>query len=239
VDLILSPIYSEEFCSNPGLAIPDNNSAGIWDKINVSLGSTVTDIAVYVDITHTYIGDLVVELVSPEETTVVLHNRTGGTTNNLVGWYPAELTPAEDLSTLLDQTTDGEWKIHVSDNGSGDTGTLNSWCVDITYDISTGVAEAGDKLPKVLALKGNVPNPFNPQTTIRFDLPTPGNVNLAIYEISGRRVATLVSGSLPAGYHESVWTGLDESGRSVASGIYFYRLEADNEVLTRKMILLR
>ena len=84
-----------------------------------------------------------------------------------------------------------------------------------------------------------MPNPFNPTTTIHFDLPARTDVRLSVYEISGRRVATLASGSMEAGSHQIVWTGRDDHGRPVSSGVYFYRLEAGEKALTKKMVLLK
>jgi len=70
------------------------------------------------------------------------------------------------------------------------------------------------------------PNPFNPRTTLRLELPAAGPVQLAIFDAAGRRVRDLVTGDLPAGVQEVVWDGGDESGRRVASGTYYARLVA-------------
>ncbi len=90
-----------------------------------------------------------------------------------------------------------------------------------------------------IALEQNVPNPFNPTTTIRYFLPAEGNVALTIHDISGRVVTTLVNLRQSAGSHNVLWNGRNSRGESVATGIYLYRLKADNRVLTRKMILLK
>jgi hypothetical protein len=98
------------------------------------------------------------------------------------------------------------------------------------------VADAGrDHL-----LHGNFPNPFNPMTRIRYELPAPAPVSLRVYSISGRLVRVLLDSELRGpGTHTTEWDGTDDQGRNVASGVYFYRLEADGERLTRKMILLK
>jgi len=70
------------------------------------------------------------------------------------------------------------------------------------------------------------PNPFNPLTTIRFDLPVATEVQVSVYTLTGRRVAQLVNQQLPAGSHEVVWSGRDQRGRAMPSGTYLYRLEA-------------
>jgi hypothetical protein len=84
------------------------------------------------------------------------------------------------------------------------------------------------------------PNPFNPVTTIGYDLQDPATVTLAIYDVTGKLVQTLVSSeSTTAGHHEVVWKGRDQEGRVVAAGVYFYRLDARGYSETRKMVLVR
>ncbi len=98
--------------------------------------------------------------------------------------------------------------------------------------------ENGD-LPTSFALVGNYPNPFNPQTTIVFDLPQPLSVNLEVLDIKGRRIATLVDGIEAAGRHRFLWNGTDTQGRSVSSGVYFAVIRAGSFVERTKMILLK
>jgi hypothetical protein len=90
-----------------------------------------------------------------------------------------------------------------------------------------------------IQLSQNVPNPFNPQTTIRFTLPVSDRVTLSIYSASGALVKTLVNGVQPAGSHDFVWDGRDAKGSSVSSGVYFYRLTAGKFNDTKKMVLLK
>ena len=83
------------------------------------------------------------------------------------------------------------------------------------------------------------PNPFNPATTISFELASPGDVSLTVYDVSGRMIRNLVNGHLPAGMHDVTWNGRDRSGATAASGVYFYRFIAGSIIQTRKMVLLR
>ncbi|MCD6249886.1 MAG: T9SS type A sorting domain-containing protein [candidate division Zixibacteria bacterium] len=94
-------------------------------------------------------------------------------------------------------------------------------------------------LPQTFALKQNYPNPFNPSTNIAFELPSNGHVSLAIYNVLGQKVATITDQLYPAGRWEVTWNGNDDSGDQVATGIYFYRLTMGDNVLTRKMMLLK
>ncbi len=91
----------------------------------------------------------------------------------------------------------------------------------------------------VTKLENNYPNPFNPSTTIAFSLAKPGRASLVIYNLKGQVVQRLISGDLNAGSHKVVWNGKDASNRSVASGMYFYRLESGDYSATRKMLLMK
>jgi hypothetical protein len=85
----------------------------------------------------------------------------------------------------------------------------------------------------------NYPNPFNPTTEISFNLPVMSNVRLDVYNIVGQKVTTLVDGPMQPGPHSVTWNGMSDSGEPIASGMYFYRLEAGNYSESRKMLLLK
>jgi hypothetical protein len=90
-----------------------------------------------------------------------------------------------------------------------------------------------------LWLGQNLPNPFNPSTSIRFSLPVAARVSLRVYDVAGRPVRTLLDEDRPAGEHGAAWDGKDDRGAAVPAGVYFYRLAAGEELLSRKMILLK
>jgi len=94
-------------------------------------------------------------------------------------------------------------------------------------------------LPTEFTLGQNYPNPFNPETRIEFGLPRSAHVKLEILNLLGQRVRVLVDASRSAGWHSVWWDGRDETGRVASSGVYFYRMQADEFNVTRKMILLR
>ena len=106
-------------------------------------------------------------------------------------------------------------------------------------DRSPPARRVGDA-PPVLELEQNVPNPFNPRTSISYRVAASGFAQLRVYSPGGALVRTLVSRVHDAGEVRRVeWDGTDDRGRRVASGIYFYRLENAGEVRTRKMVLLK
>lgn len=104
-----------------------------------------------------------------------------------------------------------------------------------------GVSEVpGVAVPKEFSLSQNYPNPFNPETSIKFSLDKPSDVNVAVYNILGQKIRTLVSEKgMRTGVYETKWNGKDESGKSVASGMYLYRVVAGDKSETRKMMLLK
>ena len=95
------------------------------------------------------------------------------------------------------------------------------------------------RLPKAVDLFQNTPNPFNPSTLIQFNLPVAAVVRLEVFDLRGRRVATLAHDEYPAGIHAVHWSGKDDTGRPLAAGVYFYSLRSDGLSLTRKMVLLK
>ncbi len=93
--------------------------------------------------------------------------------------------------------------------------------------------------PSEFVLCQNYPNPFNPQTKIKYSVAEGQNVKLAIYNVLGQRVKTLVDEYQTAGHKLAHWDGKDENENEMSSGVYFYRIEAGALVQTRKMVLLR
>ena len=103
----------------------------------------------------------------------------------------------------------------------------------------TIITSVSDAVPTPVSMLSNFPNPFNPSTTISFTLPAPGKTSLTIYDITGRKVRTLISGRLTAGAHSAAWDGLDDSGRAVSSGVYLSRLTTGKHTTVGKMLLMK
>jgi hypothetical protein len=97
----------------------------------------------------------------------------------------------------------------------------------------------GVEIPTVFSLAQNYPNPFNPQTTINFALPRNEHVSLAVFSVNGARVRTLVDEAYTAGLHSVIWDGRDGAGRVVATGTYFYMIDAGDFHQVRKMVLMK
>jgi len=121
---------------------------------------------------------------------------------------------------------------------------VNGLAIKFTTNTPTVVSVDDDKgiddiLPTAFTLEQNYPNPFNPSTNISYSIPEQAHVKLCIYDINGTLVKTLYEGEQPAGRYYSVWNGENNSGIKVGSGVYFYRIQANSFMQTRKMILLK
>ena len=132
--------------------------------------------------------------------------------NALHGWGQENLTPA------------------------GETMFLNA--VAFMLGEETGVASEPTQVPSQFGLQQNYPNPFNPSTTIEFSLSKSTDIKLGVYNMLGQQVSILAAGTTSAGAHKVTWDGLDASGNQVNSGVYFYKLQADGQTFTKKMLMI-
>jgi flagellar hook capping protein FlgD len=131
----------------------------------------------------------------------------------------------------------GWYAIAVWKSGPGDLPQSGTYRLVVNPNPTDALAMA--PLPTQTALSSVHPNPFNPSTTIQFDVAEPGQVELEIYTLGGRRLRTLYTGTAPAGRHEARWDGTDDAGRRAASGIYFVRLRTAATSDQRKLVMLK
>ena len=109
-------------------------------------------------------------------------------------------------------------------------------CIEACFLASNDVI---NQLPHAFNLYNNYPNPFNPVTTLRYDLPEDALVNITIYDIMGRIVRTLINSQQNAGFKSIQWNATNDAGSPLSAGLYLYKIQADNFVETRKMVLLK
>jgi len=96
-----------------------------------------------------------------------------------------------------------------------------------------------NQLPQAFNLYNNYPNPFNPVTTLRYDIPENSHVTITIYDMLGRQVKTLINQTQDAGYKSLIWDATNDYGKPVSAGIYLYQIQAGEYISTKKMVLLK
>lgn len=158
---------------------------------------------------------------------------------------------------IIDDDTDWDG-LHMQIGGFGDAIPSNDWVSnDVTisphhplahypYDqqkvslgMSTDVAEVGGTVPAGYSVSDAYPNPFNPETTVRFSLPWEADIRVTVYNEQGQKVATLADQRLGPGNFDITWDGTDDNGAAVASGVYLYKIEAPDLRLNKKVTLLK
>jgi hypothetical protein len=155
-------------------------------------------------------------------------NGAGPFTQGHTQAFDPDTTPEVTIrGERLDMSAGGVIVVRV-ENGAG----LTSLCDPV-------VERLAGEVPQTFALQQNYPNPFNPETVIAFELAEARPVNLVIYDVLGRAVATLVDAALSAGRYTAVWDGRTAGGEPAAGGVYLYRLRAGSFVQTRTLTLLR
>jgi hypothetical protein len=203
-------------------------------------------------VNHSSLSYMVADAIA----TTMLHDREYETAISLfrhIRQYPPGLVEA-----LLAEIMELYCVLRLEEEGSRDKATgisSNEFCFErfysakaaILYGLDDPDAEKDDQIPELFVFStNNFPNPFNPNTTIRFTLPSSEDgkmtsVELVVYNIRGQRVKTLLSGSTEfgSGHHSVLWDGTDDHGRSMGSGVYFYRINAGENNAVRRMLLLK
>ncbi|HDR91002.1 MAG TPA: T9SS type A sorting domain-containing protein, partial [candidate division Zixibacteria bacterium] len=157
--------------------------------------------------------------------------------------YSRSIRPDGSWEIILPRLTDLSWDPNsvplegltlIADGKSIDMRTVGYASV-----IGNTKIVAGDALPNDFALDPVFPNPFNPTCEIPFSLPEASNVNIEIFDMTGRQVARLVDSEFSAGRHSVKWHGVDETGREVPGGLYLCRMTSGSFVETRRMLLLK
>ena len=149
------------------------------------------------------------------------------------------------ISDVIDQMYDlnidsltGSWRIEISNVEAGANENLNG-PFQITF-INENILNVFDSnIPKNFSLKQNYPNPFNPITSIRYDLPEDGLVNITIYDMMGRIVKTLVNDFHTPGFKSVQWNATNERNEPASAGLYLYTIQAGDFRQTKKMVLLK
>jgi len=250
-EVVLPQSAQQSFCrSGLNILVLDHSTA--TDSIFVFLGNgcIVNDVnAVLTNINHTWLSDLRIYLRKGNTGSLIV-NFVGGSGDNFINTvlddsaliplssgtapFTGTYRPSSPLTPFNGISTDGYWKIAVTDTGnSGDTGSLHAWCVRLTYTCPTGGIQTVE-IPNSYMLYQNYPNPFNPVTKIKYGLPNNGYVKLTVYDELGKEVAVLVDGYRQANTYEAVF-----DATNLPSGVYYYKLEAEGFSDTKKMVIIK
>jgi|GEM_PF-2937694 len=155
----------------------------------------------------------------------------GYAVTNSDGYYLVNGLPTGNLTGIATKV------LYESDEEPVNMTTTGSADFVINPETTTDAPEEG--ITPAAITMNNYPNPFNPLTTISFDLTDAGYTTLNIYNIAGQKIATLVQNELPAGTHNISWNGTTQNGTTVSSGMYFYRLQSGDYTMTNKMVLMK
>ena len=134
-------------------------------------------------------------------------------------------------------TVSGVWDILATDGVSNSLSSNGPY--KLTIDASSVSTVDENNLPMDFALHANYPNPFNPTTSIKYDLPENAVVSIMIYDIMGREIRHLVNETQSAGFKAIMWDGTNNYGQQVGTGMYLYQIKAGSFVQTRKMLLMK
>jgi subtilisin-like proprotein convertase family protein len=236
--------------------IPASTTQGpmLDDSLYVSEDLSISSMRLALTINHTMTTDMIVLLVGPTGDSVIVFNRgelrspvmnlntiyddgadSAIAYNKSIAWLP-RVKPLNPLSSTFNgKSSKGFWKLRIRDVAGGDVGRLYVWGLQFNNQLITGAEESAmGVLPEQPRLLQNYPNPFNPRTVVRYQLSVASPVRLAVYDLLGREVAVLVDERKDAGSYN---VSFDASG--LASGVYFYRIQAGDFIQTRRMILLK
>ncbi|MDD2331951.1 MAG: C25 family cysteine peptidase, partial [Candidatus Cloacimonetes bacterium] len=148
-------------------------------------------------------------------------------------------THSWQLATFLIPETQGTVRFRFLFGSDGYTSGEGWYIDDVRLEADYVSGDDQIQMPEKIELC-NYPNPFNPTTTIRFSLPQSKNVSLEIFNLRGQKIKSLIDHqNYPAGNHDFTWTGIDDNGKPVSSGVYFYKMQVDKQVLTRKMLMMK
>lgn len=239
--------------------IPDVNTAGYQiDSIEITSTVPIANLKLFVALNHSLLSDLRLTLIAPTGDSAVVWNGNLGL-NSKIEQLITVFDDNADSSIISGKYTDmgptikpyvslasafsgknpqGTWRLRITDFYNGNTGYLYAWGLRINN--SVGVEENYSEIvPENFVLEQNYPNPFNPATNIKFSLPVESRTRLVVYDILGNKVATLIDDIKPAGSYTLTWDGTNDQGIKISSGVYIYRLETENFIDVKKMLMLK
>jgi subtilisin-like proprotein convertase family protein len=243
------------YLKNSDRRIPQTGTSGLMipDTLSVSQSVVISDLNFYLASNHTFDSDMEVTLVAPTGDSVNVcfdfsmidnndnivtlfdDNADSSLANNVYTSASPRVRPQNSLNAAFTgRNAQGLWRLKINDDAGGDTGRVYFWGIQINNQALVGVQEVAGLTPQQFSLDQNYPNPFNPTTAIQFSVPVQSFVTVKIYDILGREVRTLVNEAKTPGTYKVMF-----DGNGLASGTYFYRMEAGHFIETKKLLLLK
>lgn len=239
-------IISNDFCSNDlPLFLPDQETS--YDTIALQENGVLFDVNVIISISHSYIGDLTLSLISPEGQEITLSSRNGSDsdfyTNTVfddeapipIGSgtppYTGSFIPEEPLSLLDGSPLTGNWVMKINDNGPGDDGNLTEYCLQMQYSDETNGLNTNKGYDYHLT---TYPNPATSSAFVRFELPAKTYLRADITDMYGNALLCLQQGPIEQGiYIQKINTA------NWKQGVYFCRIQSGIGTQTTKMIIIK
>jgi len=259
---LVTVMSSGRFATNPNsegsfrLYLP-NGTHSVSASLPNHQSSTLNNIHINVDAPVVSAEFTLIDLPPVENTTLEVDNETGSL---IIFWAPPsepifpisnyrvyrrfDSGPFEKVAENSDESyfemlvLEGEYKYYITAVYMGEEGAPSD-ILDVPFPYTPPINADSEAPALQTALGKNYPNPFNPTTTISFTLAEPGQTSLKIYNAKGQLVRQLANSQYRAGQHHLVWDGRDAVGRSVSSGLYFYRLQTKDFSKSYKMVLMK
>jgi len=223
--------------NNINVSIPDNNTNGVSTTINVTDNITISDINININIAHTFIHDLTIKVTSPSGTEVTLFERNCHSQDNIIATFDDQgsnmncnniqghIKPVGSLSDFNGENTQGTWTLWVSDSEIGDNGVIVGWGVEACY-----VSGAAINSNSISGL--NIwPNPAHQQVNISFESNTKNDINISIFDISGRKVFGKTYNNTNTEFNQNINTS------HLSKGLYLINVEDGNRKSTQKLLI--
>jgi len=248
-DIAPNPFIGGFAMKTPFLVIPAIGT--VSSTITLPGSGTVTSVELFMSISHTFCNDLDITLTSPNgQVRDITSDNGGGSDNGYLTFFvdaaPTLVTdaafmppysnlvrPEVLMGNMGGSATNGTWTLTVTDDLGGDSGVLKGWGIRLNGSL-TAIQPVSNNIPIKYNLYQNYPNPFNPVSNIKFDIAKSSNVKLVVYDLLGREVKTLVNEFTQAGQYEVKF-----DGSNLASGTYFFKIEAGDFTDVKKMILVK
>ncbi len=230
----------------------------IVSHLNIPFSKTLLGVKPHINLSHDYMGDLSVSLISPQGTEIVLAAGIGNGGQGFINTtfddysqnsildttfhypYTGAYSPVDKLWLMNGESSAGLWTFKIVDNSAPEQGTLNSWNVTLRYSTDRDVSN----IPVYFTLLENYPNPFNPVTRIPFNIPYYSKIKIVIYDVLGRQVTKLLDEFRSPRINDFVDFDINSFHSNgivgIASGVYFYSLYANDKLIqSRRLVILK